>query len=69
MKNERSLELDIKVNTGSAVVKMNNKVEITDCNDFTIEELEYILEEAKSFIKYKDISKIVRPASDNNVEE
>lgn len=69
MKNERDLQLDMKVNTGSAVVKMNNKIEITDCEDFTIEELEYILEEAKSFIKYKDISKIVRPASDNNLEE
>jgi hypothetical protein len=69
MENERNLELDIKVNTGSAVVKMNNKIEITNCGDFTVEELEYILEEVKSFIEYKDTSKIVRPATDNNAEE
>ena len=68
MKKERDLQLDIKVNTGSAIIKMNNKIEITDCEDFTIEELEYILEEAKSFIKYKDISKITRPDSMSDSE-
>lgn len=50
---ERKFELDIKVNTGSAVVKNNNKIEITDCEDFTIEELEFIINEAKAFIEYK----------------
>ncbi len=49
----RDLELNIKVNTGYAVLKQNNKIEITDCEDFTIEELEYIIKEAKDFIVYK----------------
>jgi len=56
---ERKLELDIKINTGSVVVKDNNKLEFTDCDDFTIEELEYVINEAKSFIKYKESTKIL----------
>ena len=55
-KRARNLELDIKVNTGRAVVKQNNKIEITDCNEFTVEELEYLIKEAKSFIEYKERS-------------
>ena len=53
---ERNLELDIKVNNGSVVVRNNNKLEFTcsNCDDFTIEEIEYIINEAKSFIKYKE---------------
>lgn len=51
--NERNLELNIKVNTGSVVLRNNNKIQITDCNDFTIEELEYIIKEIKSFVVYK----------------
>ncbi len=56
-KRTRNLELDIKINTGRAVVKQNNKIEITDCEDFTIEELEYLIKEAKDFIEYKEGSK------------
>jgi len=55
---ERNLELDIKVNNGSVVVRNNNKLEFTDCDDFTIEELEYVINEAKSFIKYKESTKL-----------
>lgn len=51
---ERNLELDIKINTGHAILKHNNKIEITDCGDFTIEELEYLISEAKNFILYKN---------------
>lgn len=53
-KRTKNLELDIKVNTGHAVLKQNNKIEITDCNDFTIEELEYLIKEAKDFIEYRE---------------
>ena len=52
----KDLELDIKINTGHAVLKQNNKIEITDCEDFTIEELEYLIKEAKNFIEYKERS-------------
>jgi len=54
-KRTRNLELDIKINTGHAVLKQNNKIEIVDCEDFTIEELEYLIKEAKGFIAYKNI--------------
>lgn len=58
----RDLELNIKINTGNAVFKQNNKIEITDCEDFTIEELEYLIKEAKDFIEYKE-------RNDNKINE
>ncbi len=54
---KRDLELDIKVNTGSVVLRNDNKLEIVDCENFTIEEIEYILKEAKEFILYKERTK------------
>ena len=56
---DRNLELNIKVNTGMIVLKNDNKIEIVDCNNFTIEEFEYILKEVKNFIVYKENTKIL----------
>ena len=56
---DRNLELNIKVNTGMIVLKNDKKIEIVDCNNFTIEEFEYILKEVKNFIVYKENTKIL----------
>ncbi len=57
-KRARNLELDIKISTGHAVLKQNNNIEIIDVNELTIEDLEYLIKEAKSFIEYKEKSKL-----------
>lgn len=47
-------ELCIHVGTGQATVMLTNEIEFHDCTPIHVDILEYILKEAKEFIKYRD---------------
>jgi hypothetical protein len=53
MEIKRDLELNIKLSKGFAVVRSDNTIELTDSEDLTIKDLEYILKEATQFVRYK----------------
>jgi hypothetical protein len=48
-------DLWMKIGDGNAVVRAdNNEIEFTDCIPISIEDLEYVISEAKAFIAYRE---------------
>ena len=53
-------ELCIDIGDGQAVVTIDDSIEFTDCGKLSLADLEFLVDEAKAFIKYRDARNFVK---------
>ena len=53
-------ELCINIGNGQAVVTTDNCIEFTDCGKLPLADLEFLVNEAKAFIRYRDARNLVK---------
>ena len=53
-------ELCIDIGEGQAVVTIDNSIEFTDCGKLSLADLEFLVDEAKAFIRYRDARNFVK---------
>ena len=57
-------ELCIDIGDGQAVVTIDNSIEFTDCGKLSLADLEFLVDEVKAFIKYRDARNLVNTKDD-----
>ena len=53
-------ELCIDIGDGQAVVTIDDSIEFTDCGKLSLADLEFLVDEAKAFIEYRDARNLVK---------
>ena len=53
-------ELCIDIGDGQAVVTTDNCIEFTDCGKLSLVDLEFLVDEAKAFIRYRDARNLIK---------
>ena len=46
-------ELCIDIDEGQAIVQKNNEIDFQDCTPIHVKKLEFVVQEAKAFIRYR----------------
>lgn len=46
-------ELSLFIGVGIATIKLDNEIDFDDCTPISVKDLEYIIGEAKAFLRYR----------------
>ncbi len=61
-------ELQIDFAEGNVVVMKDGAIELTECRPFTVAEAEYLIEEVKAFIEYREHRNDIKEKADDSLE-